>query len=195
MPERVDLAGHVSKGGADDHPDTVGGQQYEEGECQGDVEAVSKPYQNIAATVESTVSIACFLKDAQLAKEIAAGLMKNRVVAGVRIRASGALLHGAGSQASAAGSKGAVREITRTVYSPFDAQEAVGGITLFVSRAEIEAQAIAYSRYTTWMLGLQVAIVAASGWAPPIPPRPAVRIVRPASEPDPKCVSPAAANV
>ena len=37
---------------------------------------------------------------------------------------------------------------------------AVGEITLFVSHAEIEAQAIAYSRYTTWMLGLQLAIVA-----------------------------------
>ena len=39
------------------------------------------------------------------------------------------------------------------------------------------------------------ASVAASGWAPPIPPRPAVRIVRPASEGEPKCFSPAAANV
>jgi diguanylate cyclase (GGDEF)-like protein/PAS domain S-box-containing protein len=114
----------------------------------------------LAATVESTVSIACFLKDAQLAKEIAGGLMKNRVVAGVKIDASGSLLHGAGSQSPAAGSSGAVREISRTIYSPFDARESVGAITLFVSHAEIEAQAIAYSRYTTWMLGLQVAIVA-----------------------------------
>ena len=39
------------------------------------------------------------------------------------------------------------------------------------------------------------AIVAASGWAPPIPPRPAVKIVRPANSDVPKCFSPAAAKV
>ena len=39
------------------------------------------------------------------------------------------------------------------------------------------------------------AIVAASGCAPPIPPRPAVRIVRPERSADPKCFSPAAAKV
>ena len=39
------------------------------------------------------------------------------------------------------------------------------------------------------------AIVAASGWAPPIPPSPAVRIVRPLRSADPKCFSPAAAKV
>ena len=39
------------------------------------------------------------------------------------------------------------------------------------------------------------ASVAASGWAPPIPPSPAVRIVRPARLGEPKCFSPAAAKV
>jgi diguanylate cyclase (GGDEF)-like protein/PAS domain S-box-containing protein len=38
----------------------------------------------------------------------------------------------------------------------------VGEITLYVSNAEIEAQALAYSRYTLWMLSLQVSIVAAA---------------------------------
>ena len=39
------------------------------------------------------------------------------------------------------------------------------------------------------------AIVAASGCAPPMPPSPAVRIVRPASDGAPKCSCAAAANV
>ena len=39
------------------------------------------------------------------------------------------------------------------------------------------------------------AIVAASGWAPPMPPRPAVSTVRPLRSGEPKCFSPAAANV
>jgi diguanylate cyclase (GGDEF)-like protein/PAS domain S-box-containing protein len=116
----------------------------------------------LAATVESTVSVACFLNDAQLAKEIAAGLMKNRIVAGVRITANGRVLHGAGGPAATSRvSRGAVDRITQVIYSPFEPTTAVGGITLYVSHAEIEAQAIAYSRYTTWILGLQVAIVAA----------------------------------
>ncbi|MBC8026261.1 MAG: diguanylate cyclase [Steroidobacteraceae bacterium] len=116
----------------------------------------------LTATVESTVSVACFLKDSQLAKEIAGGLMKNRILAGVRITASGEVLHSAGSRSPANHTlRGAVDEITKTIYSPFDPATAVGGITLYVSHAEIEAQAIAYSRYTTWILGLQVAIVAA----------------------------------
>ena len=37
-------------------------------------------------------------------------------------------------------------------------------------------------------------MVTASGWAPPMPPSPAVRVMVPASEP-PKCFSPTAANV
>ena len=37
-------------------------------------------------------------------------------------------------------------------------------------------------------------IVTASGWAPPMPPRPAVSVIVPASVP-PKCFSPTAANV
>jgi diguanylate cyclase (GGDEF)-like protein/PAS domain S-box-containing protein len=116
----------------------------------------------LTSTVESTVSIACFLRDAQLAKEIAGGLMKNRIVVGVRITASGEHLYDSGGRAPADPvARGALNEITRTIYSPFDAATAVGGITLYVSHAEIEAQAIAYSRYTTWILSLQVAIVAA----------------------------------
>ena len=41
----------LDKDGADDDADTVGGQQYEEGECHRDVEAVCKPYEHIAAPV------------------------------------------------------------------------------------------------------------------------------------------------
>ncbi len=116
----------------------------------------------LTATVESTVSVACFLNDAQLAKEIAGGLMKNRIVSGVSITASGKVLYSAGGRAPSADTlRGAVDEISRTIYSPFAPETAVGGITLYVSHAEIQAQAIAYSRYTTWILSLQVAIVAA----------------------------------
>jgi diguanylate cyclase (GGDEF)-like protein/PAS domain S-box-containing protein len=115
----------------------------------------------LTATVESTVSVACFLNDATLAKEIATGLMKNRIVSGVRITAGKNLLHGVGGEAPPVGAARGVGAVSKPIYSPFGGTTAVGEITLYVSQAEIEAQASAYSRYTTWMLGLQVGIVAA----------------------------------
>jgi diguanylate cyclase (GGDEF)-like protein/PAS domain S-box-containing protein len=108
----------------------------------------------LVSTVESTVSVACFLNDATLAKEIAAGLMKNRIIAGVTVTSGRKILYGAGSTKP--------DRLTRAVYSPFDPATPVGSITLYVSRAEIEAQASAYSRYIIWILSLQVSIVAAA---------------------------------
>jgi diguanylate cyclase (GGDEF)-like protein/PAS domain S-box-containing protein len=114
------------------------------------------------ATVESTVSVACFLNDSTLAKEISSGLMKNRILSGVRITSGDNVLHSVGGPAPESGSsRGMEDAVTQPIRSPFDASAVVGSITLYVSSAEIEAQAVAYSRYTTWMLGLQVAIVAA----------------------------------
>ena len=57
----------------------------------------------LTATVESTVSVACFLNDATLAKEIAAGLMKNRILSGVRITSGANVLHKVGGPAPAHG--------------------------------------------------------------------------------------------
>jgi diguanylate cyclase (GGDEF)-like protein/PAS domain S-box-containing protein len=116
----------------------------------------------LTATVESTVSIACFLNDATLAKEIAGGLMKNRIVAGVRIMSGSTTLYAATAGIAARGRSTKVDALTRTIYSPFDQKTAVGEIIMYVSHAEIEAQAAAYARYTIWILSLQVSIVAAA---------------------------------
>jgi diguanylate cyclase (GGDEF)-like protein/PAS domain S-box-containing protein len=116
----------------------------------------------LTATVESTVSIACFLNDATLAKEIASGLMKNRVVAGVRIMSGQTTLYSATAGIKVRGRASKVDALKRTIYSPFDKNTAVGEIILYVSHAELEAQATAYARYTTWILSLQVSIVAAA---------------------------------
>ena len=117
----------------------------------------------LAATVESTVSVACFLNDATLAKEISSGLMKNRIVAGVHITAGEKILYQAGAFIeSGAGAKSKIDKVTRAVYSPFEPGTPVGGITIYVSHTEIEAQAAAYSGYIIWILSLQVSIVAAA---------------------------------
>ena len=115
----------------------------------------------LTATVESTVSIATFLNDTTLAKEIVSGLMKNRIVAGVRITSGASVLHADGGPAVSSSIKaGSVSAITKPIHSPFDPAAALGEITIFISHAEIESQAAAYSRYTIWIMGLQVFIVA-----------------------------------
>ena len=116
----------------------------------------------LVGTVESTVSIACFLNDATLAKEIAGGLLKNRIVAGVRITAGATTLFASERVSPVAGRRGAFDTVGTPVYSPFDPKSEVGRITLYVSHAEIEAQAAAYARYSVGILSLQMAIVAAA---------------------------------
>jgi diguanylate cyclase (GGDEF)-like protein/PAS domain S-box-containing protein len=116
----------------------------------------------LTSTVESTVSIACFLNDATLAKQIANGLMKNRIVAGVLITSGTKPLFSTAGPKPVPGSRSHLDTVTRTIFSPFDDKTAVGEIRLYVSHAEIEAQAAAYSRYTIWILSLQVSIVAAA---------------------------------
>lgn len=118
--------------------------------------------EELASTVQSTVSVACFVNDATLAKEIANGLMKNRIVSGVTIDSGKTVLWGTGTVIEQNARRHArVDKVTRTVYSPFDPNLAVGSMTLYVSHEEIEAQAAAYSEYISWILSLQVAIVAA----------------------------------
>jgi diguanylate cyclase (GGDEF)-like protein/PAS domain S-box-containing protein len=116
----------------------------------------------LTSTVESTVSVACFLNDATLAKEITNGLMKNRIVAGVLIMSGTKPLFSTAHGQPLPGSRSKIDAVSRTIYSPFDEKTAVGKITLYVSHAEIEAQAAAYSRYTIWILSLQVSIMAAA---------------------------------
>jgi diguanylate cyclase (GGDEF)-like protein/PAS domain S-box-containing protein len=117
----------------------------------------------LVSTVESTVSVACFLNDTTLAKEISTGLMKNRIVAGVTISSGKNVLYRTGAMIEPRlGARATIDKVTRAVYSPFDTASPVGGITIYVSHAEIEAQAAAYSRYIIWILSLQVSIVAAA---------------------------------
>jgi diguanylate cyclase (GGDEF)-like protein/PAS domain S-box-containing protein len=81
-------------------------------------------------TVESTLSIACFVQDQALATEVARGLLKNSGVLGVVIRGtSGELvrLYRDGYDAKTPSTKG--RQV-RKIASPFNASEEVGEIVL-----------------------------------------------------------------
>ncbi|MET0498977.1 MAG: sensor domain-containing diguanylate cyclase [Steroidobacteraceae bacterium] len=114
----------------------------------------------LAATVEPTVSIACFVGDKALAAEVARGLLKNHAIASVRIVAGAnvlADLHGEGRVASDT----AVASIQRSIASPFNAEEIVGELTLVPDVREIRAQAGSYARYLGVILVLQAIALAA----------------------------------
>ena len=110
--------------------------------------------QQLLSTVESTAQIACYLKDRTLASEIAQGLIRNRAVSGVSITSGNSTLSMVGDTRSSS-------VIARRIYSPFDAHEPVGELSLFVDHARIHAEASSYSRDSTLAMVLQAALVAA----------------------------------
>lgn len=116
--------------------------------------------QQLLSTVERTAQIACYLKDSTIAKEIAQGLMSNRVVSGVTIT-SGPLTLAQVRNPSVPKLDAHGMVIARSIYSPFDSQELVGKVSLLVDRAAIHAEAASYSRASTLAMGLEVALVAA----------------------------------
>jgi diguanylate cyclase (GGDEF)-like protein/PAS domain S-box-containing protein len=118
--------------------------------------------QELLSTVESTTSIACFLGDATLAKEIAQGVLSNHTVTAVRISAGDRTLYGSPRAAATAAKPSGFTVISRKIYSPFDKTNGVGEVSLYASDAEIRSQARQYSWNTALVLGLQVALVAAA---------------------------------
>jgi diguanylate cyclase (GGDEF)-like protein/PAS domain S-box-containing protein len=118
--------------------------------------------QELLSTVESTTSIACFLGDPTLAKEIAQGVLSNHTVTAVRISAVDSTLYESASAAATAASPFGFTVISRKIYSPFDKTIRVGEVSLYASDAEIRSQARHYSRDTEMVLAMQVALVAAA---------------------------------
>jgi diguanylate cyclase (GGDEF)-like protein/PAS domain S-box-containing protein len=114
----------------------------------------------LLSTVETTASIACFLGDSTLAKEIAQGVLSNHSVTAVRISAGDTTLYETPRSATTAAMRAGFTVISRKIYSPFDSTIRVGEISLYASDAEIRSQARHYSWNTALVLGLQVALVA-----------------------------------
>ncbi|SFF57407.1 PAS domain S-box-containing protein/diguanylate cyclase (GGDEF) domain-containing protein [Fontimonas thermophila] len=114
----------------------------------------------LLSTVEKTVSVACFVKDEVLAREIVAGLMSNDIVAGARIVADGVTLSEQTRSGALADHRDASLAITHPVYSPFDTREQVGEIVLYASRSTLHELALNYIRYVVFVIGLEVALMA-----------------------------------
>jgi len=115
-------------------------------------------------TVQSTVSIACFLSDKQLADEVARGLLSNRTVGEVTISAGNAqLAHrsklSAGARNASAPSNLAAGNLVRKVASPFSPGTVVGEIVLVPDAAEIGSNVLRASWFTALLLLGQVAFI------------------------------------
>lgn len=102
-------------------------------------------------TVESTVQIACFVADRALASEVAGGLLKNKKVLKVTIRAglsdlvivSRTIVRGENSAASEiSASEAKAQPMIRRIYSPFDPTILVGEITATPDLDAISDQAL-----------------------------------------------------
>jgi diguanylate cyclase (GGDEF)-like protein/PAS domain S-box-containing protein len=118
--------------------------------------------QELLSTVESTTSIACFLGDTTLAKEIAQGVLSNHAVTAVRISARDSTLYESPLVAATAAKPAGSTVLSRNIYSPFDRTIRVGEVSLYASDAEIRSRARRYSWDTAQLLGMQVVLVAAT---------------------------------
>ena len=108
-------------------------------------------------TVESTGSVAAFAGDAQLARELVAGLLRNQEVAAVMVRGSRQAL-AEGSRAGPAPDWSAPTEqwLRRPLVSPFDPQMKVGEIVLVPDREAIARVASTSVRYVNASLAMLV---------------------------------------
>jgi diguanylate cyclase (GGDEF)-like protein/PAS domain S-box-containing protein len=119
-------------------------------------------------TVESTASVACFVGDEQLGKEVAQGLLRNSEVQRVVIRAGERELAiaerpprkvGADDTASAVASPPAV---SRELRSPFKSQEVIGSIRLEADGEVIDASMKSSTYFTSMLLAGQIVLVIAA---------------------------------
>ena len=117
--------------------------------------------EQLLLTVERTAQIACYLKDRTLAAEIAGGLIRNRAVSGVRITSGTSVLAQVSQPSPANGTARNNSLVALPIYSPFDAHELVGEVSLVVDQAVIHAEASSYSRAASLAMALQAALVAA----------------------------------
>lgn len=89
-------------------------------------------------TVESTVSVACFANDEQLAKEVVQGLLRNSEVRRIVIN-SGDHDIGTASRSNSPATENA-NLVTRKIHSPFNKKEVIGSIQLEVDQQVIDAR-------------------------------------------------------
>lgn len=109
-------------------------------------------------TVESTVRIACYLKDERLANEVAKGLMSNLSVAGVRITAYGKVLAEVKNNYIDIDQVDSSQSMRKKVSSVMDSEVNIGEIIVVADKAYIQAQASSYSFLMAFILCIAVVL-------------------------------------
>ncbi len=117
--------------------------------------------EQLLATVESTASIACFVRDEVLAHEIAAGLLHNSGVAAARIIADQSVLAEATNDAEPVQHDSRL-VISRALRSPFDPAQIVGSVELIASQTVLRSLAWRDTRFVVIVLGLELLLIAAA---------------------------------
>ncbi|MBC3807518.1 diguanylate cyclase [Undibacterium seohonense] len=120
----------------------------------------------LLSTVENTLSIACYLSDANLAKEVGQGLLKNQEVAGIKIYSPKSTLielHKDKSLKKINSLLPSLKtnpQIQRPIFSPFNHKESVCQIELTPAIDFIRSQVNHKARFTSLLLMLQALIMA-----------------------------------
>ncbi|MBP9713796.1 MAG: bifunctional diguanylate cyclase/phosphodiesterase [Sterolibacterium sp.] len=111
-------------------------------------------------TVESTVSIACFANDKELAREVAQGLLRNSEVRRVVIRSGDREL----VQIARPGAEGSADDalVTRQVHSPFIESEITGSVQLTIDQPAIDGRVAENIRFSAMLLTLMLLLVVAA---------------------------------
>lgn len=120
-------------------------------------------------TVENTASIACFVADEQLARELVQGLLRNSEVLRVSLRTGEhELAHAERKVGKVGPGRTALRtlltpSVHRVLHSPFNADEVIGEIRIDADWAVIDARMDSYSRFIGLLFaGLLALVIAAA---------------------------------
>lgn len=122
--------------------------------------AAGERLERLLDTVESTVSVACYVRDAQLAKEVAQGLRKNHEVEAVAILTDAANPSERILVDTDAGGTASPLRLVRDVRSPFDSSQVVGQIRVDANLEVINAEVTQEVRYVTLLILAQLILVA-----------------------------------
>lgn len=121
-------------------------------------------------TVESTVSVACFTADEQLASEVVQGLLRNSEVRRAQIRAGDGEIAGAERRRIVHGEERPVEDhvgstVKRPIYSPFKPGEKIGEVLLEVDWDAVDAQVKESTGFAKALLAVSLALVIAAAAA------------------------------
>ena len=115
---------------------SIGYTAFETGERAS--QTISTRFKQLLDTVQSTVMIACFLNDKDLAKEVSLGLLSNTEVARVTIRSGDVILADEVRPGLTLQNKEPAMVLKRNVMSPFHASHVTGEVVLASDPAVIE---------------------------------------------------------